>query len=427
MLTNKKRADYSQYFNLLRYEMIPAYGCTEPGTLAYAATVASSILGRFPEKIDVLCSSSIIKNVFSVDIPNAEDMKGPRAAVILGAIISNPDLRLCVLQNVTENQLSKARELYNSDYCSVSLAPSYDCLYIQVLASCGSDSVEVEIFKEHTNISSIKRNGVVLEQAEIGDVLVPDKSFLNLKGIIDFADNCDITQISNILEQEIEFNTAISNEGLENEWGLSVGKKLLNFYDENDVRTRARAKAAAASDARMAGCVLPVVINSGSGNQGLTVSLPVIEFAKTNNVSHEKLLRSLALANLIAILQKRTVGNLSAFCGAVHAAAGAASGICYMTGGTYEEISNTISFTLGTVGGMICDGAKASCAAKISQALDTAIMGMQLAKDRKFLKEGDGLVMSDVEHTIDSFGKVGREGMQTTNEVILDIMLKHGC
>ena len=417
--------DYSQYYDLLRYELIPSYGCTEPSALAYASALSVSTLGCFPEKIEAYLSSSIIKNVFSVDIPNAEDLKGPKAAIILGALIAKPELKLCILQRVSEEQLKKARILNKEDFCSVNLQNEYENLYIRIVAKCREHSCEVELIQEHTNISYIKKDGEVIKENSISRSNIPDKSFLSVRGIIDFADNCDTTLLEDILDEQINDNSAIADEGLNNEYGVSIGRNLINFYDSSDVRIRARAKTAAGSDARMAGCIMPVVINSGSGNQGLTVSLPVIEYAKENNVSHDKLLRALVVSNLIAVLQKRTVGNLSAFCGVVHAAAGAASGISYLTGGTYEDISNIITYTLGTVGGMICDGAKASCAAKINEALDCALMGMQLSRSKRHLTNGDGLILSDVESTIDNFGIVGREGMKTTNEVVLQLMLRH--
>lgn len=419
------KTNYTKYYDLLKKELVPAYGCTEPATLAYASALASSLLESFPIEISVECSSSVIKNVFSVSIPNAKDMRGPRAAVILGAIISDPSLELCVLQSISEEQLKKAHTLYDEGFCSVRLANNYDCLYIKVVAKTEYNSIEVEIMNEHTNVVSIKKNGIAIETSCIKKKSSSDKSFLSVKGIIDFADNCDVFLIKDLLEREIEYNTEISKNGLINDWGISIGKNLMQFYDNSDIRIRARAHAAAASDARMAGCVLPVIINSGSGNQGLTVSLPVIEYAKAYDISYEKLLRGLAVSNLIAILQKRTVGNLSAFCGAVHAAAGAACGICYMTDGSYGDIASIISFTLGTVGGMICDGAKSSCAAKISEALDTALMGLQLAKKKKSLNAGDGLIAGDIEKTIDNYGKVGRDGMNITNEVVLNLMLKN--
>ena len=416
--------DYSKYYNLLRYELIPAYGCTEPSALAYAASIAVSTLGCFPQRIEAFCSSSIIKNVFSVDIPNAQDLKGPKAAIILGALVAKPELKLCILQSVEEEQLKRAKDLYKTDFCSVTLQPEYESLYIRIIAKYEEHSSEVELIQEHTNIAFIKKDGIVISQNKIAGASIPDKSFLSVKNIIDFADNCDTSLITDLLDQQINDNSAIATEGLNNDYGVSVGKNLLNFYDASDVRIRARARAAAASDARMAGCIMPVVINSGSGNQGLTVSLPVIEYAKENNVSHDKLLRALIVSNLIAILQKRTVGNLSAFCGVVHAAAGAASGISYLSGGSFEDISNIINYTLGTIGGMICDGAKASCAAKISEALDAALMGMQLSSQKKYFNDGDGLILSDVESTINNYGKVGKDGMKTTNEVVLQLMLE---
>ncbi|MBR1919978.1 MAG: serine dehydratase subunit alpha family protein [Spirochaetales bacterium] len=420
--------ELEKYYDILDYELIPAYGCTEPSALAYAAAYAASVLGSRPTRIEAYCSSSIIKNVHSVDIPNARTLKGARAAVILGALMANPEEKLCILQHVTPEVLEEAERLFAEGFCTVSLVPDVDGLFIRIVASTESDNAEVEIIREHTNVSLVMKNGRVLEQAKIRseqDESVPDRSFLSVQGIIDFADSCDIGRIAPVLENQIKDNLAIANEGLHGDYGASIGKNLMDMYGRGDVRILARAAAAAGSDARMSGCVMPVVINSGSGNQGITVSVPVVEYALKYQIPHEKLLRALAVANLVAILQKRTVGNLSAFCGAVHAAAGAGCGIAYMLGYGYEAMSNVISYTLGTIGGMLCDGAKASCAAKISQALDTAITGLQLSVDYgKSFHSGDGLVKENVEKTIDSFGVVGKYGMTKTNEVVLETMLE---
>lgn len=418
--------EYEAYYKILRHELIPAFGCTEPGAVSYASAYAASVLGKRPDSMAVWCSCSVFKNVHSVAIPNSDHLKGISAAAILGVLISNPEDALCVLQDVTEDMRKEATRLYDSDFCHVHLSEE-DGLYIKVLVSKGEESAEVVIQNEHTNITSVKRNGEgIMSVSGSGADETPDKSFLTVQGILDFADRCDISKVADLLEKQIEDNSAIAEEGLKGDYGINVGRNLIEEAGHIDVRTRARAMPAAGSDARMDGCLMPVVINSGSGNQGLTVSLPVVEYAKTLGSSHEKLLRALCVANLVAILQKKTVGNLSAFCGAVHAAAGAASGIVYLMDGDYEEISDVISYTLGTIGGMICDGAKASCAAKISQAVDTALTGMRMAMKGKHLSEGDGLITKDIETTIENYGKVGREGMSETNKVVLNLMLEKG-
>ncbi len=413
-----------EFYNILRHELIPAFGCTEPGAVSYASAYAASVLGEKPDHMSVWCSVSVFKNVHSVGIPNSEHLKGISAAAILGVLISNPEDALCVLQDVTDDVRQEATRLYDSDFCKVHLAEDQDGLYIRVLVTKEGRSAEVTIVDEHTNIVSVKRNGKTVMSSKGGSGSgTPDKSFLTVQGILDFADRCDISKISDLLEKQISDNTAIAAEGLKGDYGINVGRNLLEESNSADVRIRARAMPAAGSDARMDGCLMPVVINSGSGNQGLTVSLPVVEYAKDLHSSHEKLLRALCVANLVAILQKKTVGNLSAFCGAVHAAAGAASGIVYLMDGGYNEIADVIAYTLGTIGGMICDGAKASCAAKISQAVDTALTGMHLAMKGKHLSEGDGLITKDIETTIENYGKVGRDGMSETNKVVLELML----
>lgn len=414
---------YSRFYKLLRQELVPAYGCTEPSALAYAAAYCVSVLGTLPDKVVVYLSGSVIKNIHSVGIPNAEMLKGPRAAAILGLIIGRPEDKLCILKDVQIKDIERAKELYYSDFCEIKLKNDYDGLYISVYTEKNNNSAEVTIEKEHTRVTSVKKNGKEIESHEVDHDTLVFKDNITLNDIIVFADNCNINEVSDVLELQIYDNTNIANEGLTGKYGVSIGKEILDLYGNDDVRVRSKAMAAAASEARMNGCVMPVVINSGSGNQGITASLPVIEFAKEYNVSHEKLLRSLCVANLVAIMQKKTVGNLSAFCGAVHAAAGAASGIAYLKGYSYKEISDTITYTLATIGGMICDGAKTSCAAKISQAIDTALMGLQLSIQGRHFESGDGLVKDSVEETIETYGIVGQKGMKKTNEVVLNLML----
>jgi len=419
---------YAAYVALLKHELVPALGCTEPIAIALAAAKARSVLGTFPDSLEISCSGNIIKNVKSVTVPNSGGLSGIEVAAILGAVGGDADNSLEVLEKVTDEHRRITRELVAKSFCTVSLAEGVENLYISLTAIKAEESALVEIRETHTNITRIEKNGNILFEAAKGDSEADHyaslKEMLDTKSIIAFAHTVKIKDVKDILERQIEMNTNISEEGLKGDYGIGVGKTMLKYYNTSDVRVRATAKAAAGSDARMGGCSLPVVINSGSGNQGMTVSLPVIEYAKELKVDHETLLRALALANLIALLQKRYIGSLSAFCGAVSAATGAASGITYLYGGGYEEISNTITNTLANIGGVVCDGAKASCAAKIASALDAAIFAMLLGvNEKRAFRSGDGLVKDDVEKTIQSVGRMGREGMKSTDVEILNIML----
>lgn len=417
-------ARFEEYIAILQYELVPAFGCTEPAAVAFAAACAAELLQKKPDRIDLYCSGSIIKNVHSVTIPNAGGLKGVEAAAALGAAIGTPEKQLCILEDISPAQIAQAAERIQSGACKCYLANDVDELYIRVRMTGRNESAEVTVEGSHTNVVLAKHNGTTVLRDRYERHSTPDKSSLTLKEAFQFAAECDISRIAPLMRRQAEENTAISREGLRSDYGVNVGRSLLEFYGSADVRVRARAAAAAGSDARMNGCTMPVVINSGSGNQGMTVSLPVVEYAAELDVDQETLYRALALANLTAILQKRSLGNLSAFCGAVNAAAGAACGIAYLLGGDYEDCANIVTYTLGTIGGMICDGAKSSCAAKISQALDTALVGMQISmqKHRGF-QSGDGLVRENVEQTMESFGIVGRDGMRCTNEKVLEIMI----
>lgn len=418
-----KRNVYENYLEILRRELVPALGCTEPIAIAFAAATARKVLGEMPENIHVGCSGNIIKNVQGVKVPNSGGLKGIEAAAVLGVVGGNPNAGLNVLVDVTENDIIICKELLKNGFCTYSFVQNVDNLYILVEVKCKNQTVSIVVANEHTNIIKIIKNGAELFSKDIYMTVPVDKSLLSIKDIIEFADCLEIDDVKEILDRQIKMNEKISEEGLLKDYGISIGKTLIARYDNTDVRIRAKARAAAASDARMGGCPLPVVINSGSGNQGITVSLPVIEYAKEMCAAKEKLYRSLALANLITLLQKRYIGSMSAFCGAVCAAAGAASGIAYLYGGGFEEISNTITNTLASVGGMVCDGAKASCAYKIVVALEAALLGFQIGTlDGKAFSSGEGLVDVCVEQTIASVGRMGREGMKSTDIEILNIM-----
>ena len=416
---------YAQYLEILREELIPAMGCTEPIAMAYAAAKARQVLGKMPEKIDIVISGNIIKNVKSVVVPNTGGMKGITAAVAAGVVVGDPDKQLEVLADVKAEDIPKIAEFISNCEMTVMKASSGKMLDIDLSLYAGEDSVRLRICDYHTNIVLIEKNGEVLHKADAdgNDDSETDRSVLNVRDILDFAESVDIECVRELLEKQIEYNLAISEEGLRGEYGAAIGKTLLETRGD-DVRVRARAQAAAGSDARMSGCELPVVIVSGSGNQGMTASLPVIVYALDMHATHEQLLRALVVSNLITIHQKTPIGRLSAFCGAVSAGCGAAAGVAWLTEGTYEAVSQTIKNTLGMISGTVCDGAKPSCATKIASAVEAGLLGFDLYEKGKALHGGDGILKDDVERTIESVGQLAREGMRETDEEILDIMLE---
>ena len=415
---------YDSYVKILKNELVPALGCTEPIAIAYAAAKAREVLGEMPESIELCCSGNIIKNVKGVKVPNSNGLKGIDVAATLGVVGGCAERELEVLEDVTEADIEKTKELVQQGFCTCTLKEGVENLYIVAKVIAGEHSAEVTIVNRHTLISRIVKDGEILYQiaAHEDSPEYVDKSVLNVKDILEFADTVKIEDVKEILDRQITMNSAISDEGLRHAYGAQVGRPLLNEYGD-DVKIRARAHAAAGSDARMSGCSLPVVINSGSGNQGMTVSLPVIEFAKEWNVSQEKLYRALVVSNLIAIHQKYYIGSLSAYCGAVSAACGAGAGITYMYGGTYQQVSLTIINTLGNVGGIVCDGAKPSCAAKIASSVDAALMAFQLSIQNKSFLPGEGIIKDDIEETIKSMGYIGRVGMRATDTEILNVMI----
>lgn len=417
-----------EYLHILRSSLISAFGCTEPIAVAYAAAKAREVLGTFPERIEVHCSGNIIKNVKGVIVPNSGGMYGIEAAAVLGVVGGDPALALEVLSVVTEKDCVETKKLISTGYCACHLHESDENLYICVKAYYGSDNASITIEHQHNVISKIKKNGkFLINDARIEEEnSVSDYSLLNVKDILYFAQIVPLKELRPIIEPQIRLNTAIADEGLKHAYGAQVGRTLLEVYGD-DVTVRAKARAAAGSDARMSGCPCPVVINSGSGNQGMAVSLPVIEFAKELRVSKEKLYRALVVSNLVSIHQKRYIGSLSAYCGAVSAACGSGAGITYLYGGGYEEVSATITNTIANVGGIVCDGAKASCAAKIASAVDAAIMAHFMSIRHLSFRPGEGLVKKDVEGTIENLGQVGRLGMRETDTQILRLMLNNDC
>lgn len=427
---------YSSFVYILKSELVPALGCTEPIAIAFVAAKAKEVLGTAPTHLDVYCSGNIIKNVQGVVVPNSNGKKGIEIAAILGAVGGNSSDELEVLSKVNDEARAESEKLLDTDYCKCFHQKDIDNLYIKIIAtsSVTKGDATVIVSGTHTNIVYIEKDGQVLldtQNVKVEDANSPSaklkkaKELLSVERIYEFANIVKLEDVQAIIDRQIEFNTKIAKEGLTNDWGTKVGKTLYFCYDNNDVKVRAKAAAAAGSDARMSGCSLPVVINSGSGNQGLTVSLPVIEYAKELKVSHEKLVRALTLANLIALLQKRYIGSLSAFCGAVCASAGAGCGITYLHDGDEKAIGRVLTNVLADVGGIVCDGAKPSCAAKIASSLDAAIMAFEMGYvNGDSFQPGDGLVKSEIEDTVKSYGRLGRKGMKSTDEEILEIMLE---
>lgn len=424
------RKIYNEYVTILESELVPALGCTEPIALAYAAAKAKEVLGKMPDHITMRCSGNIIKNVKGVKVPNSGGMKGVEAAAVLGITGGDPSQALEVLEHVTDREIDEAEKLLKAGFCDCVLKDDVANLYIKAYAVCKKTEKSealVVIEDEHTNITHIEKDGQVLFHKEKKEYCqerekTPDKSLLNLEDIITFANEVQITDVEKVLGRQIKYNTRIAEEGLRNPWGAQVGRVVLEEFGE-DVKWRAVAKASAGSDARMSGCALPVIINSGSGNQGMTCSLPVIEFGKELKKSKEEIYRALCVSNLVALNQKKYIGSLSAYCGAVCAAAGAGAGITYLCGGTLEQIENTVVNTIADAGGIVCDGAKPSCAAKISTALQAAILSHKMAMRGLTFARGEGLVMDCPEDTIKAVGYVGRAGMKQTDVEILNLMI----
>ena len=415
---------YDNYVTILKDELVPALGCTEPIAIAYGAAKAREILGQMPESMEMCCSGNIIKNVKGVTVPNSGGLKGIDVAAVLGVVGGDAKKELEVLEQVTKEHIQKTRELVAKGFCRCALQEGVENLYIVAKVFAGEHSAEVTIINRHTLITKIVKDGKVIYEHKISESASEkgDKSLLNVRDILNFADTVDLADVEEVIGDQIEKKTAISREGVIHPYGAQIGRTLLDVFG-NDVRTRARAKAAAGSDARMGGCSMPVVINSGSGNQGMTVSLPVIEYAKEYDATKEQLYRALVVANLISIHQKKYIGSLSAYCGAVSAACGAGAAITYLRGGTYEEVSLTIINTIGNVGGIVCDGAKASCAAKIASAVDAAILAHYMAMKHVSFQPGEGIIQDDLEATIKSMGYIGRVGMRMTDTEILNIMI----
>ena len=421
---------YQDYVNILKEELVPAMGCTEPIAIAYAAAVLRETLGQPAERMEVEASGNIIKNVKSVFVPGTGGLRGIPAAAAAGMAAGDPSLDLEVLSQIGEAEQARIREYLACTPITVKLADSPLIFDILVRAWAGEDSALVRIANYHTHIVRIEKNGAVLKDLPVQAATeegLTDKSALSVRGILEFAREADLSDVEETLSRQIRFNTAIAQEGLRGDYGANIGQVLLSAYGD-DVKIRAKAMAAAGSDARMNGCGLPVVIVSGSGNQGLTASLPVIEYAKELGADQETLYRALLVSDLITIHLKAEIGRLSAYCGAVSAGCGSGAGIAYLYGkdkpeeALLKDVSHTIVNSLAVVSGMVCDGAKASCAAKIASAVDAGILGFTMYQQGQQFRGGDGIISKGVEETIHNIGLLATQGMRETDREILDIM-----
>lgn len=413
------------YISLLQKEMRPAFGCTEPIALAYAAAKATSVLDEFPNHIHARCSANIIKNVKSVVIPNSGGRKGLAAATVLGAIVGHPERELEVLESATDEDRKWLGTLLEANFCTVELAEGVDNLYIEITATTDEHTAVVRIENAHTNITYVSIDGNVISET-INEIKEAESSTypMTFDSIYEFAKAGDISGILPSIKQQVEYNTAISNEGLSNDYGANIGRLLLLDDETPSLETKCKARAAAGSDARMSGCPLPVVICSGSGNQGLTVSMPIITTAEELGKTDEELYRALVFANLLTLYVKSGIGKLSAYCGVVSAGIVSVAGIAFLKDDNKDIIEDTLVNGLVSLSGIVCDGAKPSCAGKIAISLDGAFMGYKQARLNKSYQKGDGLVAHSVDDTIKSIGVVA-QGMKETDVVILNEMLKH--
>lgn len=416
---------YQQYLHILQEELKPAMGCTEPIAIAYAAAKARSVLGKMPDRLLVEVSGNIIKNVKSVVVPHTGGLRGISAAAAAGTVAGDADAELEVLSRVSEDRIQEIPDFLKTVPVTVRHADTGHVFDIMVTAFFRDHSAFVRIVEHHTNIVTVKKDGVTLWEKEIlpQENGLTDRSCLTVEKIVEFAGSVDPEDVRRILDRQIDCNMAIAEEGMKNNYGANIGKTVLRG-GENDIRCKMKAYAAAASDARMNGCELPVVINSGSGNQGITASVPVIIYARETNKTHEELLRALCVSNLITTHMKTGIGRLSAYCGAVSAGCGAGAGIAWLKGGRLDMIAHTVVNAVAVDSGIVCDGAKASCAAKIASAVDAALLGLSMYEDGNQFFGGEGIVKKGVENTIANVGKLARFGMEQTDKEILALMME---
>ena len=422
---NKENPNYRAYIRILEEELVPAMGCTEPIALAYCAAKAREVLGEMPDRVAIGASGSIIKNVKSVIVPNTNHMKGIPAAAVAGIVGGDASRELEVIADVSPEKIAQMRTYLESTPITVEHIDNGLTFEIVVTVFHGQDSASVRIVNYHTNIVHIERNGQVLLDTPVegeSEAGLTDRSCLNLRDILDFAETVDIADVKDVLDRQIQYNSAIAKEGLRGNYGSNIGSVLLQTYGEGSVMVRAKAMAAAGSDARMNGCEMPVVIVSGSGNQGITASVPVWKYGKLMGADDDTILRAVCLSDLITIHQKTGIGRLSAYCGAVSAGVGAGCGIAWLRGADCEGISHTLENAVAMISGCICDGAKASCASKIAMGVDCGILGYDMYAGGNNFRPGDGILGADVEDTVRNVGVLAAQGMRETDRVILKIM-----
>jgi len=420
---------YQQFVAILKEELRPAMGCTEPIALAYAGAKAREVLGTLPERIDVLVSGNIIKNVKSVVVPNTGGLRGIAAAVCAGVVAGDAGKQLEVIASVSREKQAQLKEYMRE--VTINISPSESALVfdIDLTLYAGEDTARVRIVNHHTNIVHISRNGVVeleMPVEESSEDNLTDKSCLSIERIVEFADVLDVNDVKEFVGRQLQYNMAIAKEGLAGNWGANIGSVILNQQGTADNR-RAAAWAAAGSDARMSGCEMPVIILSGSGNQGITASVPVAIYAQAFGASEEELIKAVAVSDLVTVHQKTGIGRLSAYCGAISAGVGAGAGIAYLHGGRKEAVAHTVVNAVAILSGTICDGAKPSCAAKIAAAVDAGILGYNMYLENQQFYGGDGIVTKGADRTVSNIGRLAREGMRETDTTILKIMLDEGC
>ena len=431
---DRNSPEYRKYTSILEEELIPAMGCTEPIAVAYCAAVARETLGMAPDRVEIFASGNIIKNVKSVVVPNTNGMRGIAAAAAAGIVAGDPTKELQVIASVTDEEKETLRAFLEQVPIKIEIASSGLVFDLTVLLHAGEHWSKVRIANFHTNIVYVERDGKVLRETEIQantETELTDRTFMTAESILDYADSVILDDVRPLLRRQIECNMAIAEEGIRGDYGANIGSVLLKSYQdlsdlhsENSILLKCRAYAAAGSDARMNGCEMPVIINSGSGNQGITASVPVIVFARESDIDEERLYRALVLSNLLAIYQKTPIGRLSAYCGVINAGTAAVCGIAYLKGESFKMIAHTLVNSLAVSSGVICDGAKASCAGKIALALDIAILGYRMYQNGQQFYGGDGIVKKGVDRMVSGVGRLGREGMRGTDEEILRIMLE---
>lgn len=418
----------NEYLNILKEELKKAMGCTEPIAISYLSSVLKDLLGGLPSKVDIFVSGNILKNVKSVVVPNTNGLRGIKAASAIGIVAGNKDLKLECLSKVNDLDREKCVKYLNETDISIKAANDGFIFDIHIFMYMNNDVVEGRIVDNHTNIVYLRKNENILVNRDLTNSIkvndLEDHSLLNVKDIYDFACNIELNEVEDLMNEQINCNMSIAKAGLNSPYGANIGKTLLKAYP-NDIVTKARAYASAASDARMNGCELPVVINSGSGNQGITCSIPVIIYAEELKVNKERLIRALVLSNLLTTHIKTGIGRLSAFCGVVAAGCAAGAAIAYLHNGDLEMISHTIVNSLAIVSGIICDGAKASCAGKIASAVDAGILGFKLYQNGNEFYSGEGIVTKGVDNTIRNVGLVASVGMVETDKEIINLMIKN--